>query len=62
MSVAVYDGQRWLGSVTEDDGGRYLARDEFGCKVGTFDTVKEAADALSRKDAKRQRRQAAHGK
>ncbi|MGO9685597.1 MAG: hypothetical protein ACLPTZ_24000 [Beijerinckiaceae bacterium] len=49
--LSVYDDQRWIGSIT-DHQGRLVAKDTDGHKVGSFDTLKDAADAIGRKDAR----------
>ena len=45
-SFAIYSGQNWLGSV-EQCGARFTARAVSGKKLGAFDTMTLAADAVS---------------
>lgn len=48
--LAVYDGQRRVGTIIKR-GDRFAAKDINGRRLGTFDSLKAAADAISRKDA-----------
>lgn len=48
--LAVYDGQRWIGSIDERDKRRFVATNSAGCVLGTFPTLREAADAITRSD------------
>jgi hypothetical protein len=46
QSFTIYSGQNWLGSV-EQCGARFTARAISGKKLGAFDTLSLAADAIS---------------
>jgi hypothetical protein len=45
-SLAVYDGQNWLGNV-EQIGGQFTARTIKNKKIAVFGSLKAAADAVS---------------
>jgi hypothetical protein len=45
-TVSLYDGQRHLGDVAQDDDGRFAAVDAAGQVVGTLTTAQEAREAL----------------
>ena len=47
---SVYDGRDRVGSYRRD-GDRFMAFDRRGCGLGTFPTMREAADAICAKRA-----------
>jgi hypothetical protein len=44
---AVDDGQQRLGDIQQSDDG-YVVRDRQGRTIGTFDTAREAIDAIAK--------------
>ena len=52
--ISVYDGQRRMGAITGNDDDGFVAKDARGKKLGSFETVKQASDAISEADERRQ--------
>ena len=48
--IAVYDGQRMIGTLIEHADRTCVAKDAAGKKLGTFPTIKGAADRISEAD------------
>jgi hypothetical protein len=47
LSVSIYDGRDRLGSIVQRATRRYEAFDVGGCHLGTYESLKAAAAALS---------------